>query len=142
MTSLFSTFCFIARQFFSRIYAILSVKYLALKICQCIKYDKYQVWAEVCNEKRLWLFVEIVHCRRPEVWGYGSTTYQEKLSKADILAHFRLSTNYRYQKVEFFNYQNYYLYKKHRICSDKYMESQTNFNNSKLISIILYLKMY
>ena len=35
--------CFVARQFLSRIYALLSVKFPGLKMCECKKNDKYQV---------------------------------------------------------------------------------------------------
>ena len=35
--------CFVARQFLSQIYALLSVKFSDLKMCKCKKNDKYQV---------------------------------------------------------------------------------------------------
>ena len=35
--------CFVARQFLSQIYALLSVKFSGLKMCECKKNDKYQV---------------------------------------------------------------------------------------------------
>ena len=37
---------FVARQFLSQIYTLLSVKFPGLKICECKKDDKYQVYAE------------------------------------------------------------------------------------------------
>ena len=36
--------CFVARQFLSQIYALLSVKFSGLKMCWCKKNDKSQVW--------------------------------------------------------------------------------------------------
>ena len=33
--------CFVARQFLSQIYALLCVKFLGLKMCECKKNDKY-----------------------------------------------------------------------------------------------------
>ena len=33
--------CFVARQFLSQIYALLSVKFSDLKMCECKKNDKY-----------------------------------------------------------------------------------------------------
>ena len=36
--------CFVARQFLSQIYALLRVKFTGLKMCECKKNDKYQVW--------------------------------------------------------------------------------------------------
>ena len=38
--------CFVARQFLSQIYALLSEKFPGLKMCECKKNDKYQV----CNQ--------------------------------------------------------------------------------------------
>ena len=36
--------CFVARQFLSQIYALLSVKFSGLNMCECKKSDKYEVW--------------------------------------------------------------------------------------------------
>ena len=35
---------FVARQYLKQIYALLSVKFSGLEICECKKNDKYQVW--------------------------------------------------------------------------------------------------
>ena len=35
--------CFVARQFLSQIYTLLSVKFSGLKMCECKKNDKYEV---------------------------------------------------------------------------------------------------
>ena len=40
---------FVARQFLSQIYALLSVKFSGLKICECKKNDKYQVWCTIAR---------------------------------------------------------------------------------------------
>ena len=58
--------CFVARQFLSQIYALLSVKFSDLKMCECKKNDKYEVCTpgvNVCKKKtqliRLWWLSEI-----------------------------------------------------------------------------------
>ena len=42
---------FVARQFLSHIYALLSVKFSGLKICECKNNDKYQVC--LCNKSNV-----------------------------------------------------------------------------------------
>ena len=39
---------FVARQFLPQIYALFSVKFSDLKICECKNNDKYQVWCLRC----------------------------------------------------------------------------------------------
>ena len=51
----------------------------------------------------------------------------EKLSKANILAFLKLSTTYRYQKIEILKLSKKYRYwKMHPILANKQMVSQTN----------------
>ena len=44
--------CFVARQFLSQIYALLSVKFSGLKMCECKKNDKYEVWVMMWQLKK------------------------------------------------------------------------------------------
>ena len=55
--------CFVARQFLSQIYALLSVKFSGLKKSQCKKYDKY----EVCSHEAF-DFEELIKILNDKNW--------------------------------------------------------------------------
>ena len=68
--------CFVARQFLSQIYALFSVKFTDLKMCQCKKSDKYEVWmlyTDVIYSYMLYRFY-ILH-----QWSLISTINEEPL---------------------------------------------------------------
>ena len=64
--------CFVAKQFLSKIYALLSVKLLGLKMCQCKKKDKY----EVCE----WLSQSVTRSPNELLWTAKNIAHVGSLS--------------------------------------------------------------